>query len=334
MKWLKYSVLVLSLLLAAGMLCACSGNSFEPGSDMLAGRLPQEEQDIIDSKIRIMATRDFGQEIIFDTELEPAGELSAMAALKRVAEVETAYGGGYVNTINGIYSGFTGGSKAEMDWFIYVNGIQCNVGALDYTLHPGDVEHWDFHDWSFNQSIPAIIGAYPEPFLHGYQGNIRPTLIVYSDSLREPAQGLESSLIRLGVNDVDTRNFNEITDREKEYCHLILVDTMDNKLISELNRNWKRMGFFTYTDNQHLAVFNARGKTAAEYSIGAGIIQATQNPWNRNGLGACENVAWAVTGTDKTGVINAIDALLNHHTEFRYAFAAVTVNGEIIRVPQ
>lgn len=334
MKRLNQTAFVLSVLLAAVMLCACSGNSFEPGSDMLASRLPQEEQDTIGSKIRIIATRDFGQEIIFDRELEPAGELSAMAALKRVAEVETTYGGGYVNSINGIYSGFTGGGNVEKDWFIYVNGIQSNVGALDYILHPGDAEHWDFHDWSFNQSIPAIIGAYPEPFLHGYQGNIRPTLIVYSDSLREPAQGLENSLIRLGVTDVDTRNFSEITDREKEYCHLILVDTMDNKLISELNRNWKRMGFFTYTDNQHLAVLNARGEMAAEYNTGAGVIQATQNPWNPNGIGACENVVWVVTGTDKTGVINAIDALLKHHTELRYAFAAITVNGEIIRVPQ
>ena len=72
-----------------------------------------------------------------------------MAALKEVAEVETAYNGGFVSAINGVCSGFTKGEKAKVDWFIYVNGIQSNAGALDYIMQDGDVERWDFHNWDF-----------------------------------------------------------------------------------------------------------------------------------------------------------------------------------------
>ncbi|GAI85551.1 unnamed protein product, partial [marine sediment metagenome] len=36
------------------------------------------------------------------------------------------------------------------------------------------------------------------------------------------------------------------------------------------------------------------------------LIQATQNPWNPKGIGACENVVWLVSGTDEAGVKDAI----------------------------
>ena len=41
-----------------------------------------------------------------------------------------------------------------------------------------------------------------------------------------------------------------------------------------------------------------------------------------------------VSGTDEAGVRSAVDALINRHDEFRYAFAIVVANGEIIKVPR
>lgn len=257
-----------------------------------------------------------------------------MDALKKVAEVETAYGGGFVNAINGVRSGFTGSSKAKTDWFIYINGLQSNVGALDYRLHDGDTEHWDFHSWSFQQFIPATVGAFPEPFLHGYQEKNRPTFVIYSDNLKEAAQKLESGLVQLGVHNVSIRSTSELPVSEKEASNLILLGTADDELISELNRNWKKLGFFAHFENGNLVVLNAKGETAAKHGARTGIIQATQNPWNPNGIGVCENVAWMVAGTDKTGVGGAIDVLLKRHAQFRHAFAVVITSGEIIEVPQ
>ena len=39
------------------------------------------------------------------------------------------------------------------------------------TLHPGDVLWWDYRRWSgAAMSVPVVVGAYPEPFLHGFPG--------------------------------------------------------------------------------------------------------------------------------------------------------------------
>jgi hypothetical protein len=295
---------------------------------------PQEEQGSTYATVRVIATQNFGRELMFDEILEMPPDFTAMAALDEVAEIETTYGGGFVNAINGVSSGFTGIGKTKRDWFIYVNGIQSNVGALDYKLQPGDVEHWDFHDWSFRQFIPAIVGAFPEPFLHGYRGQKRSNLIIYSDNLREEAQELKNGLVPLGVNDATLRSINELPASEKEASNLILLGTADNELISELNQNWKKLGLFVRFENGNLVILNAQGETDTTYGTAAGLIQATQNPWNPNGIGACENVAWMVTGTDESGVRSAIETLLKHHDQLQHAFAVVIANGEIIKIPQ
>ena len=159
--------------------------------------------------VRIVATQDFGRQLMFDEKLELEPGTSAMAALKRVAEVETAYGGGFVDAINGLRSGFTSGQSAKADWFFYINGIQSNIGALDYRLHDGDVQHWDFHDWSFRHFIPAIIDGFPAALSNGFGGKVSPNLIVYQDSMKESAQKLAEKLVKLGVNNISLRSFGE-----------------------------------------------------------------------------------------------------------------------------
>lgn len=69
---------------------------------------------------------------------------TAMDALQQVAIVETKYGGGFVEAINGVGSQYP---EANKDWFYYVNEVSPNVGAAAYVLHDGDVVHWDFHAW-------------------------------------------------------------------------------------------------------------------------------------------------------------------------------------------
>jgi hypothetical protein len=319
MKCNRSLVLIAAFLIATATLCACSTQPSEKEAGVLT--------------VRVVATQNFGQELIFDETLEVLPGTSAMSALTKVAEVETAYGGGFVNAINGVRSGFTEGQSMKTDWFIYVNGIRSNTGALDYELRDGDTQHWDFHDWSFHHFIPAIMGDFPEPFRNGYRGKTSSTIIVYADRLKEDAENLERRLIRLGVSNVSTKRTGELSENEKESSNLILLGTMDNMFISELNQNWKRLGFFTYFENGNLVVLDAEGEIAAKYDSGVGLIQATQNPWNPNGIGACENVVWMVSGTDEAGVKGALDALVNHHIELQYACAAIVANGEIIKVP-
>lgn len=318
MNWRKWLTLLVLLLLAT-FLCACSA-------------APSQEAGAI--TVRVVATRNFGQELMFDETLELPTATPAMTALESVADVETAYGGGFVNAINGVSSGFTGTQQTMTDWFLYINGIQARTGALDYELNDGDIQHWDFHVWGFRQSVPAIIGDFPEPLGHGYGGKVSLTIIAYADDLAKEADNLENQLSQLGVNNISTKRLSELSADEKESANLILLGTTDSELISELNDIWDRLGFFAHFEEEKLVVFNAEGEIATEYGAGVGLIQATQNPWNPKGIGAAENVVWLISGTDTAGVKSALDALINHPARLQYAGAAVIASGEIIRIPQ
>ncbi len=104
----------------------------------------------------------------------PAG-LTALQALREEADVETRYGGRFVQSIEGI----EGNTSARRDWFYFVNGIEVDRGAAEYRLHAGDVEWWDFRSWRERMREPVVVGAFPEPFLHGFDGQTRPAAVRY-----------------------------------------------------------------------------------------------------------------------------------------------------------
>lgn len=133
----------------------------------------------------VWITRNRGTQVVL-VRTVPAG-ISAMDALSRVAKVRTRYGGRYVQSIDGL----AGSLSKQRDWFYFVNGYEADRSAADYELHDGDVEWWDFRSWKTKMSVPAVVGAFPEPFLHGYAGKTRTaTLVVDAASLRGEGQKL------------------------------------------------------------------------------------------------------------------------------------------------
>jgi hypothetical protein len=116
-------------------------------------------------------TRDEGRRVLA-VRTVPAGE-SAMQALDRSVHLSTTYGGRYVQGIDGVEGSLTRGS----DWFYFVNGIAPAVSAAEFRLHPGDVEWWDYRSWKGGGEVPVVVGAFPEPFLHGYGGKVPPAVV-------------------------------------------------------------------------------------------------------------------------------------------------------------
>ncbi len=116
-------------------------------------------------------TRDRGSEVVMSTRV-PAG-ISALEALRRRAEVETRYGGRFVQSIEGI----EGDVSQQHDWFWFVNGYEGDLSAVDYRLHEGDVLWWDHRSWEGQMRQPVVVGAFPEPFLHGWGGRARPVVV-------------------------------------------------------------------------------------------------------------------------------------------------------------
>jgi hypothetical protein len=110
-----------------------------------------------------------------------------MQALDRMAEIKTRYAGRYVQSIDGT----EGSIAARSDWFYFINGYEADRSAAEYRLRDGDVEWWDFRSWRTRMREPIVVGAFPEPFLHGYGGSRLQARVVFTvEAQRRVAQRL------------------------------------------------------------------------------------------------------------------------------------------------
>lgn len=160
-------------------------------------------------KAQIWVTRDQGATVLL-TGTAPAG-LTALQGLDRVASVKTGYGGAFVTAIDGL----AGSRLGQRDWFYYVNGYESDRGAASYRLRAGDIEWWDRHSWRGQRRVQVVIGAFPEPFIHGYDGRRRSAAVRYQPGFRSLARGLARivharSLAPLGVPVAAAANLLEV----------------------------------------------------------------------------------------------------------------------------
>jgi hypothetical protein len=169
----------------AGALCAALATAacgLGPGED--AG----------EAELRV--TRDFGAtDLIAPVSAEVSESDTVLRLLDRSAEVTTRYGGGFVQAIEGIEGGLDEGRL--VDWFYSVNGVEPALGAGEYDLSDGDRVWWDHRGWGAAMRMPANVGAFPEPLVHGFEGERHP---VELECLPPPGCGpLEAALREAGV---------------------------------------------------------------------------------------------------------------------------------------
>jgi hypothetical protein len=137
-----------------------------------------------DGTAQLWVTRDRGANLIVETEVE-AGQ-SLMRALDGEVDLETRYGGRFVQSINGI----AGSLESQHDWFWFVNGYEGDRSASAYRLRDGDVAWLDYRAWEREGEARIVVGAFPEPFLHGYGGRVRPTDVRYEPGAEGQAREL------------------------------------------------------------------------------------------------------------------------------------------------
>lgn len=277
----------------------------------------------------VVVTRDFGRELILAGEIEIGEGTDAMTALQSVAGVETKYGGGFVKAINGLESQ----EASQLDWFYYINGVSLSLGAKDYALGDGDVEQWDLRDWGYRQFVPAIIGAFPQPFINGVRGEVKPTAVVYDEAFTGEAAALAAKLEERGAAKVTLNAAETLPGAIKEQSNLIIVGSAESGLILELNELPKKLGFFAYFEGGKIIALDEKGNLAGDYGAGWGLIQATQNPWSPGGVGSGDSAVFMVTGADESGVRSAANALIDNSDELSYAYAALVNNSQIIKIP-
>ena len=130
----------------------------------------------------LWVTRDRGTEVLLDAEVD-AGQ-TLMRALASKADVETRYGGRFVQSIDGL----AGSLEDQRDWFWFVNGYEGDRSASAYRLRDGDVAWLDYRGWQREGEARVVVGAFPEPFLHGYDGKTRPAVVRFEGSRARAAR--------------------------------------------------------------------------------------------------------------------------------------------------
>ncbi|MCG8538943.1 MAG: DUF4430 domain-containing protein [Clostridia bacterium] len=288
-----------------------------------------KKYDLEDGSVNFIISRDFGAEELDNKTIEISEDLSVIEVLEGNFDVKTAYGGGFINSINGLKSGFTGmKDKKKVDWFYYVNGMLAHVGAGEYYLKPDDIVIWDYHDWSSSSYISSIIGAYPRNFINGYEEDNLKTEIIYSKDYGDEGNKLLDYLKERGLKAIEIEGLNG-EELENGQVNSIVIGTWDDisglSYIKDIYEAGKRSGLFFRFDKE-LQVLNYMGDGSKEYERGAVITSITKEYGSKGTL-------WLITGNDERDIERAIKLLYEEPEKIKGKFSVIVRDGEVMNVP-
>ena len=260
----------------------------------------------------LLVTRDYGAETLVQASVsDPPASETVIRLLDREAEITTRYGGGFVQSIEGIEGGVADGRS--FDWFFYVNGVESEVGAAEVEVRAGDRIWWDHRDWTDAMRVPAVAGSWPEPFVRGAEGE---TVEVECVAARPPCQAARRALESAGAV---ARVVDE--DAASEDAPRMLVGTW-TRIASHPAARLLASGpaasgvfarFAVAGGRVTLTALDARARAARELGPGAGLVAATRT--------GADPPTWIVAGTDATGVAAAARLLAAKSLGGRYAVA-------------
>jgi hypothetical protein len=217
-----------------------------------------------------------------------------------------------------------GGHEAgqPVDWFYFVNGVEATKGADATNVRSGDRIWWDRHDWSQTEGVPAVVGSFPEPFLHGIEGKRLAVHVECAAVAGYACRMVAARLRELGVS--PTTGSIDGAAAPSGLRVLVAPWASIGGLLGaqSLERGPRASGVYARfsAGGGELSLLDAEGHTAAMLSAGAGLIAAT-----RHGE---DPPVWLVTGTDGQGVEHAARAFDQRTLEDRFA-VALSANGAI-----
>jgi len=279
-------------LAAAFALCAiaAAGCGIGPGKD--------------EGDVDLTVTRDYGRTVLVHKQDSIKESDTVMRVLDRNADINTRYGGGFVQSIDGLSGATSGGRRS--DWFFYVNGIESPVGSTGYDLSGGDRIWWDYRDWTAAMRVPAVVGSWPEPFVHGFQGH-RWSAHIDCHTGNPACNTVAEKLTAAGVPAPGSGP--DAIEVEVGPWNAILSQSPTLALLAQGPERSGVFARFTLGRRPLLDLLNERGEIAGSAGKGAGLVAAL-----RQGDGP---PVWVVTGTDDKGVAAAAsllgDQLRNHY---------------------
>jgi len=263
--------------------------------------------------VELRVTRDFGERLIGSTSRDGVRPGDTVMRLLRSSqrEVETRYGGRFVQSIGGL-SGR--GPEGRRDWFFFVNGIESETGAAEYGLHDGDRIQWDYRNWSATMSVPAIVGAFPEPLVRGVKGKRFPVRVECEDEGGAPCREVKRRLRDAGVK---TNSSSFGADATRNVLRVIVARWARARTVQAVGRLTGKpdeTGVFARFEGDRLRLLGADGETVRDAAPGTGLVAALRpEP---------EKILWVVTATDQPGLQRAAESLSERSLRDAFALAA------------
>ena len=305
----QLSVLFLVLCLALGGSSACGNETEGTGGTIL-----------------LWVTQDYGHEEIFAGAVEVEPGQSVLTLLQEHLAVETAYGGRFVSSIAGMAAG------EERDWFFSVNGVTAHIGAHAYRPGDGDVIWWDYRPWGGdNPFTPAVVGAWPEPFVNGYQGRQPDSYVLYGEDAKHLAAAVADALKSWGASPVKLQEYAEDLVKQRQGPTLVVAlwpELTESEFWQGIDENWARTGWVARLTEKAFYPMRPDATHAKEGftgSVGAILTTAT-------GLGD-PSPLWLVTALDSGGLEQAVRVLLERPETLRQTLGILVVKGETVVLP-
>lgn len=243
-------------------------------------------------EIALKVTRDFGEEQLISLQHEPVPPAGGLARIFQR----------YPNTR---------GSQS-----LFVNGILADKPAAELTVHGGDQVWLDQHVAGAAPRIPAVVGAFPEPFLHGSDGKRLPVRVECDEPRAGSCAMVADRLVKLGAvagRSVIGRSAADDTLRilVAPWARLrgreFEADSIDEG--PQSSGVYARFG----DSARRLIVLDSAGRPARTLGAGTGLIAATREKDRQP--------VWFVTGTDAAGVASAARAFEQSVLLDRFALA-------------
>ena len=271
----------------------------------------------------LRVTRDFGRTELGEVRLDSVREgQTVMRMLRSEFDVTTRFGGRFVQSIDGLAGQGAGG---QVDWFFWVNGLEADQGAAEWEVLPGDHVQWDHRNWSAAMRVPAIVGAYPEPFASGFGGKRRPVRVECEDA---EAPVCEAARAKLKAEGVPTSGSSLGAPGTEEVTRLVVARWPRARGVrgaSGLEEGPEATGVFARFSGDTLELLDERGRTArtVRRGDGVGLVLALQP--------RAEELVWIVTALDEKGLDAGVRALDGR--SLRDAFAVAATGNRVEKLP-
>jgi hypothetical protein len=260
---------------------------------------------------RLRVTRDFGHRLVAQGSVATLGSNpTALRLLRAGARGVTTGAGGQVVAVAGTRA------PAGWTWTPYVNGVATTQGPKT-KLHGGDVVQWDLHPRAVATKVKAIVGSFPEPFVHGMEGKRFPVRVECEDRNSDPCVRVKERLGREGVVATDAVLGSQGTRNVARVVVVPWSRARELPSVGVIGQGPARSGVFARFSGNRLELLDATGAVVRTAGPDSGLVAALR--LNE------ESLTWVVTGGSAAGLERAARGFDN--APLRDAFATAFVPG-------